>query len=135
VEFSCDGYLANLLAIDETSRYVWWVFLTNNKEPPIDIIDKFLSRFGHEHVGSIHTDQGGKLAQSFALSDMVPCMHNYVMEPTGTDSPSQNGAVEIYNNKFAVRARTLLYGAGLPAKVWSAMLCHSIFLHNRMVRV
>ena len=55
------------------------------------------------------------------------------MEPTGADSPSQNGAVEIYNNKLAIRARTLLYGSGLPAKYWSAALIHSVYLNNRLV--
>ena len=55
------------------------------------------------------------------------------MEPTGADSPSQNGAVEIYNDKLAVRTRTLLYGAGLPAKYWSSALQHSVYLHNRLV--
>ena len=59
--------------------------------------------------------------------------HNYVLEPTGADSPSQNGAVEIYNNKLAIRARTLLYGSGLPAKYWSSALIHSVYLHNRLV--
>jgi hypothetical protein len=55
------------------------------------------------------------------------------MEPTGADSPSQNGAVEIYNNKLAIRARTLLYGSGLPAKYWSSALLHSVYLNNRLV--
>jgi hypothetical protein len=60
-------------------------------------------------------------------------MHKYVLEPTGADSPSQNGAVEIYNNKLAIRAHTLLYGLGLPAKYWSAALLHLVYLHNRLV--
>jgi hypothetical protein len=51
----------------------------------------------------------------------------------GADSPSQNGSMEIYNNKLAVRARTLLYGSGLPAKYWSSVLLHSVYLQNRMV--
>ncbi len=62
----------------------------------IEIIDSFLSRFGHERGGSIRMDQGGELARSFALSDRVLRSHNYILEPTGADSPSQNGAVEIY---------------------------------------
>jgi hypothetical protein len=41
--------------------------------------------------------------------------------------------VEIYNNKLAVRTRTLLYGLGLPAKFWSAALVHSAYLHDRLV--
>ena len=108
-------------------------FLTNTKEPPLDLIDTFLTRFGHAHGGSIRTDQGGELARSFQLSDMVLRTHNYVIEPTGVDSPSQNGAVEVYNNKLAIRARTLLYGSGLPAKYWSAALLHSVYLHNHLV--
>ncbi len=60
---------------------------------------------------------------------------HYTFKPTGADSPSQNGAVEIYNDKFAVRMRTLLYGSGLPAKYWSAALVHSVYLHNRLVHL
>jgi hypothetical protein len=37
-----------------------------------------------------------------------------VVEPTGTDSPSQNGAVEVYNGKLAIKTRILLYRPGLP---------------------
>ncbi len=39
---------------------------------------------------------------------------------------------KIYNDKFAIRTRTLLYGAGLPTKFWSAALLHSVYLHNRL---
>ncbi len=56
-----------------------------------------------------------------------------MIEPTGADSPSQNGAAEIYNGKLAVRARTLLFGSGLPAKFWSSALLHAVYLHNRLV--
>lgn len=132
VILSYDGFSSYLLIVDEATRYVW-VFLTHNKEPPLDIIDTFLQRFGHERGGSIRTDLGGELARSFQLSDMVLRSHKYVMEPTGADSPSQNGSVEVYNHKLAIRARTLLYGSGLPAKYWSAALVHSVYLHNRMV--
>ncbi len=55
------------------------------------------------------------------------------MEPTGADSPSQNGAVKVYNDKLAIRTRTLSYGAGLLAKFWLAALLHSVYLHNRLV--
>ena len=96
----------------------------------MDIIDTFLARFGHVEGGSIRSDQGGELARSFDFSDLLLRKHKYVIEPTGADSPSQNGGVEIYNDKLAVRTRTLLFGSGLPAKYWSSALIHSVYLHN-----
>jgi hypothetical protein len=93
----------------------------------------FLAQHGHADGGCIRTDQGGKLAWSPAFRDLLLRDFNYTIEPTGADSPSQNGSVEIYNDKFAVRTRTLLYSLGLPAKFWSAALLHSVYLHNRLV--
>jgi hypothetical protein len=129
---SYDGYSSYLLIIDEASRYVW-VFLTASKNPPLDIVTEFLHHHGHEDGGSIRTDQGGELARGVAFQDLLLRQFHYTLEPTGADSPSQNGAVEIYSNKFAVRTRTLLFGSGLPAQYWSAALLHSVYLHNRLV--
>jgi hypothetical protein len=72
---SWDGYSSYLLIVDEASRFIW-VFLTKSKDPPIDIIDKFLQKFGHTDGGSICTDQGGELAGLSALSDMVLWNHS-----------------------------------------------------------
>ncbi len=57
----------------------------------------------------------------------------YKVEPTGADSPSQNGQAEKWNNTFAVTTRALLYGASLAPKYWSAALLHAVYLHNRRV--
>ena len=132
VVFSYDGYSSYLLIVDEASRYIW-VFLTSSKDPPLDIVTSFLTHHGHPDGGCIRTDQGGELARSFEFQDTVLRAHHYVVEPTGSDSPSQNGAVEIYNDSFGVKTRTLLYGAGLPAKYWSAALTHAVYLHNRLI--
>jgi len=132
VVLSHDMYSAYLLVIDEASRYAW-VFLTDGKSPPVSIVDSFLTRFGHADGGSIRTDQGGELARSSMFTAMITDKFNYTIEPTGSDSPSQNGAVETYNDKLAIRVRTLLYGSGLPAEYWSSALVHSVYLHNRLV--
>ena len=129
---SWDGYSSYLLIVDEASQYIW-VFLTKSKDPPIDIVETFLGRFGHEDGGVLRMDQGGELARSFDFGDTILQNQKYVLEPTGADSPSQNGAAEIYNAKLAVRARTLLFGSGLPAKFWSSALIHTVYLHNRLV--
>jgi hypothetical protein len=83
--------------------------------------------------GIVRTDQGGELAHSTEFINMLESEFHYVVEPTGSDSPSQNGAAEIYNDKLANKARTLLYTSNLPAKFWSAALIHSVYLHNRLV--
>ncbi len=78
-------------------------------------------------------DQGGKLASSFAFGDLVLKEFSYTLEPTSADSPSQKGAVDIYNDKLGICTRSLLYGSGLPAKYWSAALIHAVYLHNWLV--
>jgi hypothetical protein len=112
-----DGFTSYLLIVDEATRYIW-VFLTASKDPPLDILSEFLHHHGHKDGGSIRTNQGGELARSLDLQDLVLRKFHYTLKPTGANSPSQNGAVEIYNNKFAVRVHTLLFGSGLSAEYW-----------------
>ena len=128
---SYDGFSSHLIIVDSASRRVW-AFLTKTKEPPLDILSAFMKKFGIGN-GVIRTDQGGELARSDAYRALMLDTFGYVVEPTGADSPSQNGGAEIYNNTLAVKTRTLLYGAGLPAKFWSIALLHSVYLHNRLV--
>jgi hypothetical protein len=61
---------------------------------------------------------------------MVLTEFGYKVEPTGADSPSQNGLAEKWNDTFAVTTRALLYGASLVPKYWSAALLHAVYLHN-----
>ena len=131
VVYSHDGYTSYLLIVDEASRYIW-VFLTSTKSPPINIVHEFLVTHGLPDGGFIRTDQGGELAGSSAFLNVCGENH-YKSEPTGLDTPSQNGNVEIYNDKFGARVRLLLYGSCLPAKYWSDALRHCAYLHNRIV--
>jgi hypothetical protein len=83
--------------------------------------------------GFIRCDQGGELARSHAFIDMALTEFGYKVEPTGADSPSQNGQAEKWNDVFAVTTRALLYGAALEPKYWSAAILHASYLHNRRV--
>jgi hypothetical protein len=104
-----------------------------HKKNPVDIVRAFLAQHGHADGGCIRTDQGGKLARSPTFRDLLLRKFNYTIEPTSADSPSQNGSAEIYNDKFAICSRTLLYGLGLPVTFWLAALLHLVYLHNCLV--
>ena len=84
----------------------------------MEIISLFLDKYGHENGGLIRVDPGGELARSTEWRTMVLEKHKYVVEPTGADSPSQNGQAERYNETIATITRTLLYGADLTARYW-----------------
>ncbi len=129
---SFDGYSSYLLIVDEHSRHVW-TLLTKSKEPPIRWVNLFLAINGCPDGGVIRCDQGGELASSHDFISSVMEENKYAVEPTGADSPSQNGAVEKWNDVLAVTVRSLLYGAGLDARFWSQALLHAVYLHNRRV--
>ncbi len=106
------------------------MFLTKSKDPPLDIVWAFLRLHSHTDGRCIRIDQGGKLASSFAFGDLILKEFGCTLEPTGADSLSQNGAVEIYNDKLDIRTCSLLCSSGLPEKYWSAALIHAVYLHN-----
>lgn len=131
---SYDGFSSYLVIVDEAKR-TGWVFCTKSREPPVELVSLFLTTYGRpfEQGGFIRCDQGGELARSTRFVDTMLHKFNYRVEATGADSPSQNGGAERWNRTFAVTVHTLLYGAGLDAKYWSAALQHAVYLHNRRV--
>jgi len=128
IVLSFDGYNCFALIIDECSRRSW-VFPRKSKEPPVSLLGLFLQKYGSKTGGSIRCDQGGELARSSAFREMA-LAYLYTVEPTGADSPSQNGGVERWNQTLAKTVRALLYGTGLPPQYWSAALLHAVYLHN-----
>jgi hypothetical protein len=128
---SYNSHAAHLLIVNSASCRVW-AFLTKSNDPPLDILRVFMAKFG-SGMGVVQMDQGRELAQSASFWEMMLKDFGYVVKPTGADSPSQNGGAKIYNNTLAVNVWALLYGAGLPAKFWSATLLHAVYLYNRLV--
>ncbi len=131
---SYNGYNSYLLIVDDKST-MSWVFPTKSKSPPIELVHLFLGTFGRDCSlgGFIRCDQGGELPRSPAFIHMALTEFGYKIEPTGADSPSQNGQAEKWNDVLAVTTRALLYGAALEPKYWSAALLHASYLHNRRV--
>ena len=111
VVLSYDGYSVYLIIVNGTSQCIQ-AFLTQTKDHPVDIVQAFMTKFG---IGSglVCTDQGGELTRRNKFCTILQSGFQYIVEPTGSDSPSQNGAAEIDNDKLTVKTHTLLYGSGL----------------------
>ena len=134
VVYSFDGYNSYLIIMDRRSKR-GWIFLRKSKDPPVALVHIFLKKFGLPTGGIIRCDQGGELARSAEFRTMTLGACLYVVEPTGADSPSQNGGAERWNGSMATTVRALLYGAGLSPKYWSAAILHAMYLHNRRVHI
>jgi hypothetical protein len=129
---SFDGYNAYFIIVDAKSRYTW-VFPSVSKAPPVELLSTFLHKYGADAKPcTICMDQGGELWRSTAIRKACLAL-GYIIEPTGSDTPSQNGKVERVNGKLGVMVRTLLYSAGLPPSFWSAALTHAVYLKNQLV--
>ncbi len=133
IVLSFDNFTSYLLMTNEASRYAWVFHMGSKDPPPLDIIDPFLTRFSHTNIGSIQTNQGREFVRLSVFSNMVLQKHYYTVKSSRANSPSQNGAVEIYNDKLAIWVRSLLFGLGLPAKYWSAALQHGVYIHTHLI--
>jgi hypothetical protein len=132
ITHSVDGFNCYLLVVDEFLHYAW-VFLCASKEPPIDKMFTFLWVFGFIEGGVLQCEQGRELSKSTRWRLHMLMEFNCKVEPTGADSPSQNGGVERFNQTLGTMTRALLYGASLPAEYWSYALVHLIYLLNHLV--
>jgi hypothetical protein len=65
-----EPYNSYLLIVDAASRYLW-AFLLKNKDPPIELIDKFLSKHGTaKRETLITTAPDGLLAKSMSFANL-----------------------------------------------------------------
>jgi hypothetical protein len=129
---SFDGYNAYFIIVNAKSRYTW-VFPTVSKAPPVKLLSTFLHKYGADAKPcTIRMDQGGELWHSTAIRKACLALR-YIIKPTGSNSPNQNGKVERVNGTLGVMVRALLYSAGLPPSFWSAALTHAVYLKNRLV--
>ena len=128
---SHDGYNCYLLVIEYYTRYLW-IFLTKNKNPPIQTVTQFLRTYGNQDgVHVIRTDQGGELARSKLFRETIQ-KAQYSLEVTGADNSSQNAIVERPHRTLANMVRSGLENAGLHYKYWSDAILHATFVKNRL---
>jgi hypothetical protein len=68
----------------------------------------FLRVFGLAKGGVLHCNQGSELAKGEHFQSHMLNEFNYKVEPTGADSPSQNGGVERFNQTLGTMTHALL---------------------------
>ena len=135
---SWDGYNSYLIIVDKHTRYTW-VFLSKNKNPPIDTIDKFLDMHGIPNtpdtekglIKLIRTDGGGELAGCDEFKALCN-KKGYSVQTTAADSSSQNGIVERPNETIGNMMRSSMHSAGLPGKYWSDILLQVVYIKNKL---
>mmetsp|Transcript_23363 Transcript_23363/g.33516 ORF Transcript_23363/g.33516 Transcript_23363/m.33516 type:complete len:1554 (+) Transcript_23363:3270-7931(+) len=129
---SMDGYNSYLLIVDRATRR-HWLFLRKVKTPPIDIVKTFLEQNGNRKSTRriVRTDQGGELWGSGEFHQMIK-ESNFLLEPTATGTPEQNGLVERPNQTLGIMVRCLLSTANLQPEYWSWAILHAVYIKNRL---
>jgi hypothetical protein len=91
---SMDGFNSYFIIVDMATRYTW-VFLSRNKQPPVDTITSFLKIHGTKQttLRYVRTDEGGELWGSHAFQHAIK-EAGFIMEPTAPDASFQNGVAE-----------------------------------------
>ncbi len=131
---SFDGKNSYLIIIDRATRYTW-VFLSNNKVPPIDAARKLLKKFKSTNPHrTVRVDQGGELGKSQLFKDMLAEDDvGFTMETTGSDSSAQNGLAERPNRTYADMMRCILHSSELGPQYWSYALNYAVHIKNRIL--
>jgi len=129
---SIDGYRSYLIVLDKATRYLW-VFLTKTKAPPTNILEMFLKEDGNPTVTrrTIRTDEESELWASHAFKTAA-LDAGYLLEPTASGAPFQNGLGERPNQTLGTMVRCLLHSANLGPEFWSYALVHAVYLKNRL---
>ena len=90
----------------------------------------FVERQFDRKIKCLRSDQGGEFT-SARLEDWLSRQgveHNLSVPYT----PQQNGKAERYNRTLCDRARSLLFGAGLPVQFWEYALHYAAYCTNRV---
>ena len=128
---SIDGMNSYLSIIDRATRYMW-VFVTKNKEPPLEAVEMILNKFKTTHAHrTVRTDQGGELGKSSDFTSLI-AKCGFSLEVTGADASAQNGIIENPNKTLGQMMRCLLHSSELGPEYWTYAIQHSIYVRNRL---
>lgn len=128
---SMSGAKYFLTLIDDLSRKVFVYFL-KTKEHVKQVIEEFkvlyerqLSKF----IKILRSDNGSEYITS-ELDEFLR-LSGIIHQFTNPYTPEQNGMAERMNRTLIEKARSMLYGAGLPKTFWAEAVSTAAYLVNR----
>ena len=128
---SIDGKNPYCLIVDRATRYVW-IYLSGNKEPPVEPVHMILRTFGSQHTHqTVFTDQDKSLGKSVDFVQMLK-EEKFTLELTGTDSLQQNSLAERPHRDLAQMMQCMLFSAELNSAYWSYALTMAVYIKNRL---
>ena len=112
----------------------WKASIRRDKAPPLDFFQSFISRYAPTcGERTVRFDQGGELGNSTAVRELFE-KAGHDVQTTSPDSSSEIGQVERPHRTIGDGARTMLFGAGLPANYWPYALSYFILIANCIAR-
>ena len=128
---SIDGKNSYLLIVDRKTRYMW-LYLADNKSPPLQAVRMVLEKFGStDKHRTVRTDQDKSLGKSKSFLAMLEST-KFTLELTGTDNSQQNSRVERPHRDLAQMMRCMLHSSGLGPEYWSHALVMAVYIKNRV---
>jgi transposase InsO family protein len=121
-----------LVIVDDYSRYVWTYTLRTKSEAIERIVEwtAMAERQLDAKLKVFRSDRGGEFINSELLSHFTDI--GVVMELTCPGTPEQNGVAERMNRTLCDRARSMLFGCGLPPSFWSYAVSYTTWVTNRL---
>jgi transposase InsO family protein len=119
-----------MLVVDDMSRYMWVVVLTNKS----DAEDAFRKlRVGIENeagwkIKAFRTDRGGEFTSNSFLKFCFE--HGIKHHLTAPYSPQQNGMVERRNQSALAMAWSMMKAKAVPVRLWAEAVMTAVFLLN-----
>ena len=120
-----------LLATDDHTRYRWVIPLAAKADAPealVDLLKRIKTEFGKD-VAYLRSDGGREFDNKVVRAALKS--HGTTWEPTGANSPEQNGISERSMRTLGESVRAMLMDSAVPPKYWPYALEAAVHIWNR----
>jgi len=118
-----------LTIVDDYSRHSW-IFLMKNKGETKSLLHSFVTYVKTQfdkQIKIIRTDNGFELNHKVFYDS-----HGIIHQTSCIEMPQQNSVVERKHQHILNVARSNMFHSNLPKQFWSYVVCHAVFIINRL---